>query len=98
MQRTAFALALVGSLTLGMAPAAIAAPTKLSADQAEALCTRLSDQFMSLKPFKQGLPYWQEAQAEFAAGKSDCADGQPVKGAQAMQSAISDLYVKPDTL
>jgi hypothetical protein len=94
-------LAIFGALVLG-APAALAAAnstdSSMSADSAKALCSKLSDQFQDLTPFKKGLPYWQEAKADYTKGKTACSSSNPVKGAQAMQAAISDLYVKPDTL
>lgn len=102
MRKTALTLIMAGSLATAMAPAAFAAADSQSQSmdpgEAKALCSRLSEQFNGLKPFKQGLPYWKDAKSEFSQGRQDCANGNPVKGAKAMQSAISDLYVKPDTL
>ncbi len=93
------ALSLAGALALGALPAQAASNgNDLDQDKASELCIRLSEQFNNLKPFKEGLPYWQNASAEFATGKSDCAAGKPVSGAKSMRQAISDLYVKPDTL
>jgi hypothetical protein len=85
-------------LSLAAAPAFAATDASLSTDDAKSLCTTLTSQFDYLKPFKEGLPYWQKASAEFKTGKQDCNKGQAVAGAEAMQSAISDMYVKPDTL
>lgn len=98
------ALALTGALILTAAPAmaatgsAASSATDLSPNQAAELCTRLSTQFNNLKPFKEGLPYWQAAQTTYMQGKADCAGDKPISGAKAMQQAVSDLYVKPDTL
>jgi hypothetical protein len=90
--------ALAGAVMFG-APAAFASTdASLSTSDAQTLCTKLSDQYQFLKPFKEGLPYWQTAKADYKEGKTDCKAGDPVKGAHAMQAAISDLYVKPDTL
>tara|TARA_R110000868_G_scaffold35321_3_gene126787 strand:+ start:13467 stop:13778 length:312 start_codon:yes stop_codon:yes gene_type:complete len=96
---SAMALTLAGTLALSALPVqAASSGSDIDQDNAGALCTRLSDQFNNLKPFKEGLPYWQNASAEFATGKADCAAGKPVAGAKSMRQAISDLYVKPDTL
>lgn len=94
------ALAFAGALSLAGALPALAATGDNNLDPGNAgkLCVRLSEQFNNLKPFKEGLPYWQKASTEFTTGKADCAAGKPVDGAKAMQAAISDLYVKPDTL
>tara|TARA_R110002110_G_scaffold134615_3_gene318063 strand:- start:838 stop:1164 length:327 start_codon:yes stop_codon:yes gene_type:complete len=98
------AYALTGALILAAAPAMAAtggadgSGADLNRNQAAELCTRLSAQFNNLKPFKEGLPYWQKANAAFTSGKADCAGDKPVQGAEAMRQAVSDLYVKPDTL
>lgn len=101
MRKTAISLAtagaVAGALLIGAAPA-LASTGDLSQSDAQALCTKLSTQYQFLKPFKEGLPYWQKAKADFTTGKTDCAQSKPVDGAHAMQAAISDLYVKPDTL
>ncbi|MGV8997569.1 MAG: hypothetical protein ACOH12_11535 [Parvibaculaceae bacterium] len=93
-------LALTGALVLAAAPAmaATSSGSALDRDQATALCTRLSTQFDGLKPFKEGLPYWQKADAVFTTGKTECTGDKPVAGAEAMRQAVSDLYVVPDTL
>lgn len=101
MRKTAISMAaagaVVGALLMGAAPA-FASSDSMSSSTATALCTKLSTQYQFLKPFKEGLPYWQKAKVEFTTGKTDCAQNKPVDGAHAMQAAISDLYVKPDTL
>lgn len=97
MNRTAISLLVAAAVTLGAAPA-LAATNTLSRGDGEQLCTKLSKQFSDLTPFKEGLPYWKKASADFATGKQDCTSGKSIVGAQAMQAAISDLYVKPDTL
>lgn len=88
----------VAMLSLAAAPAFAATDTSLSTDDAKSLCTKLASQFDSLKPFKEGLPYWRKASEEFKTGRQDCNNGQTVAGAEAMQSAISNMYVEPDTL
>jgi hypothetical protein len=83
---------------LAAAPAFAATGNSLSPDDARELCSRLETQFKDLTPFKKGLPYWQKASSAAVTGKQDCNGGKPVDGAQAMQTAISDMYVAPDTL
>lgn len=85
------------SLSLSALPA-VAADNAPSPDDAKALCGRLTSQFDFLMPFKEGLPYWKKASEEFHTGRQECAAGKSVAGAEAMQSAISDMYVKPDAL
>lgn len=93
------ALALTGALVLSAAPVmAATGDPDLNHNEATALCTRLSTQFNNLKPFKEGLPYWQKADAAFTTGKAECMGDKPVAGAEAMRQAVSDLYVQPDTL
>lgn len=98
MNRTALSLLVAAGVALAAAPAFAAVDNSLSPDEAKQLCTKLSGQFQDLKPFKEGLPYWQKAKSEFTSGKQACTGGKPVAGAQSLQAAISDLYVKPDTL
>ncbi len=101
MRKTAISMAaagaVAGALLMGTVPA-FASTDSMSSSTATDLCTKLSTQYQFLKPFKDGLPYWQKAKADFTTGKTDCAQNKPVDGAHAMQAAISDLYVKPDTL
>lgn len=89
---SAAALALAGATT------AFAATGELSKDNAAQLCNKLDTQFTHLTPFKEGLPYWQKASAAHKAGMQDCNNGKPIVGAKSLQAAISDMYVKPDTL
>lgn len=86
------------ALTLAGATAAFAATGELSKGNATQLCTKLDAQFTHLTPFKEGLPYWQKASAAHKSGVQDCDNGKPIIGAQALQAAITDMYVKPDTL
>lgn len=67
-------------------------------DQAKLLCSKLSDQFDFLIPFKKGVPYWKKASGEFHEGQKACDNGKPVVGAKDMQTAISDMYVVPDSV
>jgi hypothetical protein len=97
MNKIFASVALAAALGFTAAPAFAAANT-VSLDDAKALCTKLTSQFEFLKPFKEGLPYWKKASEEFNTGHQDCKQDKPVVGAEAMQSAISDMYVKPDTL
>jgi hypothetical protein len=83
---------------LAAAPAFAATDSSMSPDDAKDLCTKLESQFKDLTPFKKGLPYWQKASSEATTGKQDCNSGKPVVGAKAMQTAISDMYVAPETL
>ena len=103
MRMTAFSIAilassLAGAAVIGSGPARAADGNTLSKSDAQTLCSRLSEQFEALTPFKKGLPYWQNAKADYSKGKEACNGDAPVKGARHMQAAISDLYVKPDTL
>ena len=103
MRMTAFSVALLatvlaGAGAIGSGPARAATGDTLTKSDAQTLCSRLSEQFESLTPFKKGLPYWQNAKADYSEGKKACNGGEPVKGAHQLQAAISDLYVKPDTL
>ncbi|MCE9648152.1 MAG: hypothetical protein K8R18_00885 [Parvibaculum sp.] len=90
-------IGLAAALALASTTAYAATP-ELSKDDATQLCTRLDTQFKALKPFKEGLPYWQKAAEAHKSGEQACDNGKPVVGAQSMRTAISDLYVKPDTL
>jgi hypothetical protein len=96
MRRIVLSLA-AAAFTLAAAPA-FAATGSLSPDDAKALCSKLDTQFQDIAPFKKGLPYWQKADTAYLTGKEDCHDGKPVAGAEAMRTAISDMYVAPDTL
>lgn len=103
MRMTAFSIALLattlaGAAVIGSTNAKAATGDTLSKSDAQTLCSRLSEQFDALTPFKKGLPYWQDAKADYTKGKQACDEGTPVKGARQLQAAISDLYVKPDTL
>lgn len=86
------------ALTLATATTAFAATGELSKGEATQLCNRLDTQFTHLTPFKKGLPYWQKADAAYKEGAQACDNGKPIVGAKTLQTAISDLYVKPDTL
>lgn len=88
--------ALAAILSLAAAPAFAAADEGSSSDDAQ--CAKLTSQYEFLKPFKEGLPYWKKASEEYRTGRQDCDKGNAEAGAKAMQSAISDLHVKPDTL
>ena len=83
---------------LAAGPAFAATEGSMSTDDAKELCTKLEGQFKDLTPFKEGLPYWQKASSTFKTGRQDCSGGKPVDGAQALQAAISDMYVAPETL
>lgn len=99
MNRIFASAALAAALGLASVPAMAATDaSNLSTGDAKELCTKLKTQFDFLKPFKEGLPYWKTASEEFKTGRQDCQKDKPVVGAEAMQSAISDMYVKPDTL
>ncbi|HEX7777062.1 MAG TPA: hypothetical protein VF449_11115 [Parvibaculum sp.] len=98
MRKIILSLAASAALTMAAAPAFAATDSSMSTSDAKDLCTKLSDQFKDLTPFKKGLPYWQKADAAFMTGKQDCKGGKPVAGAEAMQTAISDMYVAPETL
>jgi len=89
---SAAALALAGTTT------AFAATGELSKSDATQLCNKLDTQFTHLKPFKEGLPYWQKASAAHKTGMQACDNGKPIAGVQSLQASISDMYVKPDTL
>ncbi|MBI1260181.1 MAG: hypothetical protein GC184_00490 [Rhizobiales bacterium] len=91
----ALATALMASPVLANNYAANPNPTP---DQAKQLCSKLSDQFEFLTPFKKGVPYWSKASAEFKDGQQACENGKPVVGAKDMQTAISDMYVVPDSI
>lgn len=86
------------ALTLAGASTAFAATGELSKSDATQLCERLDAQFTHLTPFKEGLPYWQKASAAHKAGVKNCDNGKPIVGVKSLQTAISDMYVKPDTL
>lgn len=98
MRKTVMAMAIAGVLAMGALPAFAATDASMSKDDAQALCTKLTTQFEFLAPFKKGLPYWQKADAAYKTGESDCHKNNPVVGARSLQAAISDMYVKPDSL
>lgn len=77
---------------------AYAATSSISAGDAAEACTKLNAQFTYLEPFKEGLPYWTKAAQAHKSGVQDCKAGNATEGAQLLQTAISDLYVKPDVL
>ncbi|HEY4342763.1 MAG TPA: hypothetical protein VGN05_00335 [Parvibaculum sp.] len=91
-------IGLAAAFTIASMTTAYAATAEMSKDQAAQLCNKLDTQFTQLKPFKEGLPYWQKASSAYKTGAQDCDNGKPVVGAQNLQAAVSDLYVKPDTL
>ncbi len=86
------------ALTLAGTTMAFATTGELSKGDATQLCTKLDAQFTHLKPFKEGLPYWQKASAAHKTGMQACDNGKPIVGAKSLQASISDMYVKPDTL
>lgn len=98
MKRLLFSAAFVALLASSAAPAFAATSDNLSASDARDLCTKLETQYQFLKPFKEGLPYWKTASTEAQKGEQACKGGNAVDGAHDMQAAISDMYVKPDTL
>lgn len=98
MRRTIYSMAVASVLVMGAIPAFAATDGSMSTSDAQALCTKLTTQFHFLAPFKKGLPYWQKADGAYKTGKADCDQSKSVAGAQALQAAISDMYIKPDTL
>jgi hypothetical protein len=98
MRKLVLSLAASTALMLAAAPAFAATDSSMSPSDAKELCTKLEGQFKDLTPFKKGLPYWQKADSEFTTGQKDCNGNKPVVGATAMQTAISDMYVAPETL
>lgn len=98
MRRIVVSLAASAALMLAAAPAFAATGSSLSPDDAKELCSKLETQFKDLTPFKKGLPYWQKASSEASVGREDCSGSKTVDGAKAMQTAIADMYVAPDTL
>ncbi|WP_293329058.1 hypothetical protein [Parvibaculum sp.] len=93
---TASAMSL--AIASGFAVSAHAAVSaNMSKGDAQNACTTLTKQFNFLEPTKKGLPYWKDAQSKFQAGKKACDNGDPVKGATAMDQSIRDMYVVPDT-
>lgn len=98
MNRLLFSAAFVALLASSAAPAFAATGNDLSSSDAQELCSKLETQYQFLKPFKEGLPYWNAASTEAQKGEAACKNGKAIDGAHDMQAAISDLYVKPDTL
>lgn len=98
MRQSLIALFVLSTGLLISSPMMAATSNTPSPDEAKALCTKLTSQFEFLTPVKQGLPYWQKAKSEFDEGQKACENGKPVVGATAMQAAISDMYVTPDSL
>ncbi|MFZ3032896.1 MAG: hypothetical protein WA138_02645 [Parvibaculum sp.] len=98
MRKTVMTMTIASVLVMGAVPAFAATDNSMSTSDAQALCTKLTTQFEFLAPFKKGLPYWQKADAAYKTGESDCHKDKPVLGARSLQAAISDMYVKPDSL
>ncbi|MEN6541361.1 hypothetical protein [Parvibaculum sp.] len=98
MNRLLFSAAFVALLASSVASALAASSDELGAGDARNLCTKLESQYQFLKPFKEGLPYWKTASAEAQKGEQACKSGNAIDGAHDLQSAISDMYVKPDSL
>lgn len=98
MNRLLFSAAFVALLASSAAPAFAATDNGLSSSDARELCSKLDAQYQFLTPFKEGLPYWKAASTEAQKGETACKNGKAIDGARDMQAAISDLYVKPDTL
>lgn len=93
---TASAMSL--AIASGFAVSAHAAVNaNMSKGDAQDACATLTKQFNYLEPTKKGLPYWKDAQSKFQAGKKACDNGNPVKGAVAMEQSIRNMYVVPDT-
>jgi hypothetical protein len=98
MIRFAASAALAAFVATMAAPAFAATGDTLSQSDAQDLCRKLETQFQDLTPFKKGLPYWKDANAEAQKGEQACKGSNAPAGAKDMQAAISDMYVKPDTL
>lgn len=98
MIRLAASAALAALVATAAAPAFAATGDTLSQSDAQDLCARLQTQYQDLTPFKKGLPYWKDASDEARKGEQACKNGNAPAGARDMQAAISDMYVKPDTL
>lgn len=93
---TASAMSL--AIASGFAVSAHATVSKdMSKSDAQDACATLTHQFRFLEPTKKELPYWKDAHSEFQAGKKACDNGNPVKGAVAMEQSIRNMYVVPDT-
>ncbi len=98
MRKIVLSLAASAALAMAAAPAFAATDSSMSTSDAKELCSKLETQFRDLTPFKKGLPYWQKASSEASIGREDCSGSKTVEGAKAMQTAIADMYVAPDTL